>query len=305
MENVRAYTSIDCVRSKFIFQRRVARVNFHSAMPLSENTALVRSTPILTVLNKPVYVGSVILELSKEKMISFFYRELHPTFHKPPSSTLSLHATDTDSYIFSVEYPPSTSGKEFYSNFAKIVASLDLSAYPRNHPLYDLGECRTPEFEQTVVQNRGVVGKFKDELGGTAYVQKIVALKPKMYGYLTREFPPVGGCEGTGGKERQNLVAKGIQKYVKKTIMTFWDYERVLSSTLPLRHRMNLIRSYEHQLYIVSQSKLSLSLFDDKRYWVDKFSSLPYHHYRILGLRGVADHTYVAREDEAPTWEDE
>ena len=72
--------------------------------------------------------------------------------------------------------------------------------------------------------------------------------------------------------------AKGIGRSVTKNEITFKDYQRVLETTLPQRHAMTTIRSKDHNLYIQKLEKTSLSLFEDKRYWLDHYVSVPYGH---------------------------
>ena len=41
----------------------------------------------------------------------------------------------------------------------------------------------------------------------------------------------------------------------------------------------NTIRSKNHQIYSVNQTKNALSNYDNKRYWHSDFESLPFGHY--------------------------
>ena len=90
--------------------------------------------------------------------------------------------------------------------------------------------------------------------------------RPKSYAYLTSK----------AGEEVKK--AKGIGRAVTKNEITFEDYQRVLETTLPQRHAMNTIRSKDHNLYIQKLEKTSLSLFEDKRYWLSHYVSVPYGH---------------------------
>ena len=90
--------------------------------------------------------------------------------------------------------------------------------------------------------------------------------RPKSYAYLTDK----------AGEEVKK--AKGIGRAVTKNEISFADYQRVLETKLPQRHAMTTIRSKEHNLYIQKIEKTSLSLFDDKRYWLTHFDSVPYGH---------------------------
>ena len=63
-----------------------------------------------------------------------------------------------------------------------------------------------------------------------------------------------------------------------KNEITFDDYQQTLETGLPQRHVMNVIRSVDHRVQIQNVEKTSLSLWDDKRYWVDHYRSVPYGH---------------------------
>ena len=59
------------------------------------------------------------------------------------------------------------------------------------------------------------------------------------------------------------------------------DYENALHLRELKPVNFNAIRSENHQIYSINQSKVGLSSYDNKRYWLDDCSSLPYGHYSI------------------------
>ena len=82
--------------------------------------------------------------------------------------------------------------------------------------------------------------------------------------------------------------AKGIKKLVVHTI-SHQDYLDCLLNTKQMKYFFHAIRSHRHRLYIIKQTKLSLSSFDDKRYLLDcSIHSLPYRH---KALKGSCDGT--------------
>ena len=119
---------------------------------------------------------------------------------------------------------------------------------------------------------------FFFKIPGDHYVDQVIWLCPKMYSYILDD-----------GESKQ--LAKGIKKYITKN-MSFNDYKTVLDTTLPMRHEQNLIRSRHHSLYIERLKKSSLSLFDNKRFWIDKYRSLAFGNPLIPALRGLGDHDY-------------
>ena len=159
LENVRSYTRMDLCLSKFAFQRRISRINYHSCQILNEDVAIVRSTPLHATLDKANFVGIAILALSKLHMLKFFYTKLMTAFHNPPEKILRLHTSDTDSYVYSVLYHQSSTST-YLEDLTSIIDCLDLSAYPESHPIYDLNK-DDPNFRHKMTKNRGVLGMFK------------------------------------------------------------------------------------------------------------------------------------------------
>ena len=74
---------------------------------------------------------------------------------------------------------------------------FDFSNYPKDHPLYSTA-------------NMKVVGKFKDELGGSI-MDKFVGIRPKCYAFS--ELSPSGAV-------KEKITAKGVKKSVKEKVYT-------------------------------------------------------------------------------------
>ena len=77
----------------------IRQPNFQHAYQISDKLCLVESKPIKTVFNKPIYLGSVILETSKLHMFQFWYDHLKNKYN----DKIELVYTDTDSLIIQVE----------------------------------------------------------------------------------------------------------------------------------------------------------------------------------------------------------
>ncbi|XP_065193177.1 uncharacterized protein LOC135824374 [Sycon ciliatum] len=163
MENVRNRTRIDLLREESEEQvlRAVSKPTYvrHDIFPNGLVGIEKQHTEIK--LNKPVYVGMSILDLSKVHMYSFYYDVLKEQY----GSRIRLLYTDTDSVIVHI-----TTGDVY----AEMDLSLyDTSNFPTDHPQYTSA-------------NKKVVGKFKDELGGKSMVE-FVGLRSKMYSYIGQE----------------------------------------------------------------------------------------------------------------------
>jgi hypothetical protein len=73
--------------------------------------------------------------------------------------------TDTDSLVFRIDT------EDLYTDLQHpdLNDHFDFSNYPKDHPLYS-------------TKNKGVLGKFKDELGGRIMTE-FIALRSKMYSF--------------------------------------------------------------------------------------------------------------------------
>ena len=117
---------------------------------------------IKVVMNKPVYLGQVILDLSKIVMYEFHYDYMRPKYN----GNLKLCYMDTDSLVYHIKT------EDFYEDIAKDVnARFDKSGYSKEdaRPL-------------SIGLNKKVIGLMKDELGGKIMIE-FVALRPKLYAY--------------------------------------------------------------------------------------------------------------------------
>ena len=113
-------------------------------------------------MNKPVYLGQAMLDISKMLMYEFWYDYLKPMY----GDNIILCHMDTDSFVIYVKT----------DDFCKDIRNdinkwFDKSNYSKdiNRPL-EKGK------------NKKVIGKFKDELGGRV-ISEFCALRAKTYAY--------------------------------------------------------------------------------------------------------------------------
>ena len=82
------------------------------------------------------------------------------------------------------------------------------------------------------------------------------------------------------GSEKK--TAKGIVSNVIKNHLKHENYERILETGERMNSKMKMIRSFDHSIYTVNVTEVSLSANDDKRYiWDDGVTSYAYGHFRI------------------------
>ena len=198
------------------------------------------------MLNRPIYTGLCVLDLSKVLMYKFHYDYVK---EKYPGDDSKLLFTDTDSLVYKIRT------NDLYRDMLEDRNLFDFSGYPKDHPCFSN-------------DNKKVIGKMKDELGGSI-MREFVGLRAKMY---SLEFD-----------NKSMTKAKGVKKYVIKNNIRHSDYRDCLFQQRNYFHCMNSIRSDKHILHSVRQNKATLSAYDDKRYILnDGISTLPHGHYKII-----------------------
>ena len=145
MENIRKHRSIKLVNDKDEYLKNVMKPNFKSGTLLGPDLMGCEMIKVRVVMNKPVYLGQAILDLSKTIMYEFHYDYMK---RKYPDDELKLCYMDTDSLIYSIKT------EDFYKDIADDVETrFDTSGYIPDRPL-------------PVGKNKKVIGLMKDELGG-------------------------------------------------------------------------------------------------------------------------------------------
>ena len=251
MENIRNRVNVKLVDSGEQFKKLAAKPNYNSRKIFNENLVSVHMKKTSLTMNKPVYLGMSILDLSKTVMYDFHYKYIKPKY----GSKAKLLFTDTDSFLYEIQT------EDFYKDISRDVKDrFDTSDYPEGHP----------SGIPTGI-NKKVLGMFKDEAAGKV-IKEFVGLRAKLYSYKMDE-----------GKE--NKRCKGIKKAVVEKSISHEDYKTCLTTGKEQLRRQNIIRSYEHVLYTEEVNKIALSAADDKRYLLkDSFDTLAWGHRRIKDL---------------------
>ena len=241
MENVRGRVNIELVHQEKRLKKIVAKPSFHRVTIFNEDLAAVQCLKTEIKLDKPIYVGFAILDLSKTLMYEFHYDHIKSKYSKA-----ELCFTDTDSLLYDIQT------EDVYADMANDQDLYDTSDYPKTHALH----CTT---------NKKVIGKMKDEMAGSP-IEEFVGLRSKMYSIK---------C---GGVEKK--VAKGIKRSAIKHDLKHALYRDVLFDEKCSRATMRMIRSKKHKLFSVVTNKLGLWPFDDKRFVLDdKKTTLAFGHY--------------------------
>ena len=192
-------------------------------------------------MNKLIYLGLSILEISKTLMYEFWYDYMKPKYN----NDVKLCYMDTDSFIMNIKT------NDFYKDISNDVENrFDTSNYEVNRPL-------------PTGKNKKVIGLMKHELGAKI-IAEFVTLRPKNYSFLTDD-----------GKEDKK--AKGTKKCIIKKKIKFNGYKKCLfNDELILKSQQRFI-SKKHDVYTENINKIALSNNDDRRIVSsNKISSYPY-----------------------------
>ena len=142
-------------------------------------------------MDKPIYLGFAVLEVSKLLMYETYYDKLQPNFEE---KNLQLNYMDTDSFVLSINT------KDFIKDLKSLEHLIDISNLDENHELFSN-------------KNKKVIGKFKIETRKIIWIDEIISLRSKMYAFK---------C----GNESKNKL-KGISKSQSKNIK-FEEYYNCL-----------------------------------------------------------------------------
>ena len=192
MENIRKHRDIKLVTTDKRRNKLVSEPNYHTMNYISEDLSIIEMNKTKVKMNKPIYLGLSILEISKLLMHEFWYDYMKPKY----GDNIKLCYMDTDSFIMNIKT------EDFYKDIANDVEKrFDTSNYEVNRPL-------------PTGKNKKVIVLMKDELGGKI-IMEFVTLRPKSYLYLTDD------C-------KENKKAKGTKKCVIKRMIKFNDYKNCL-----------------------------------------------------------------------------
>ena len=164
------------------YKKYASKPSFVSQTIFNKSSATIHETKTVfqtKTLNKPIYEGFSILDLSKYLMYDFHYNNVKIKYDA------KLFFTDTDSLVYEIKT------NDCYEDFYKDKDSFDFGDYPQDSKFFDL-------------VNKKVIGKMKGEFKGKI-ISGFVALKSKMYSLIDVD-------------NEENKRAKGVNKIVIKNI---------------------------------------------------------------------------------------
>ena len=211
IENIRKHRNIKLVTNREAYLKAIIKPNFKSGVLFGENLMGCEMGKIKVIMNKPVYLGQAILDLSKIAMYEFHYNYMK---QKYPEG-LTLCYMDTDSLIYDIKTD------DFYKDIAEDIKDrFDMSGHNPNWPL-------------PVGLNKKVIGLMKDEQRGEIMTE-FVTLRPKMYAYKTGES--------------ESKKCEGIKKCVIYKTISFEDHKACLFGGETSYRSQLMFRSSKHKL---------------------------------------------------------
>lgn len=249
MENVRGRINLKVAFDDVYQKKYQSKPNWKSTKPyhIDNKTFSIMNLSKTTVnLDKPIYAGFSILDLSKLHMYDFHYNVMKPKY----GDKIQLLMTDTDSFVYKIET------EDFYKDMYDDKDNYDMSEYDKDYQYYD-------------ETNKKVLGKFKDEKPKST-ISEFVGVRPKCYSMMCND-----------GENTKKL--KGVPKVVVKKDIIHNDYKKCVLENKPLQVEINAIRCKGLNNYSLTQTKKALSNTDDKRVWND-IKSLAYGHYSLKSV---------------------
>ena len=164
MENVRKHRDIKLITTDKKRSELASKFNYYTIKWFLEIFLAIEMKKIKVKINKPIYLGFSILEISKIIMYEFWYDYMKPKYKRKAK----LCYADTDSFITYIK------NEDFYKDISDDVDNrFDTSNYESNRPL-------------PIGTNKREIGLMKDELGGKI-MKKSVDIRAKIYSFLMDE----------------------------------------------------------------------------------------------------------------------
>ena len=243
-ENIRNRLELELIKKDDIKKiiTRQSKLTFNGIQKSYENYDSYTFKQNQVVMDKALYVGFAILELSKLHMYEFYYDTLQPYFSQ---ENLQLHYIDTDGMILSMKT------KNIIKDLKNVEEIFDFSNLDKNQELFSN-------------KNKKVIGKFKTETPKNVFIDEFVCLRSKAYSFKCRD-----------NIESRNKI-KGISKSQSKRIKFEEHYNCLFGREYQKECDNYIIRSINHEMVLQEVKKSTLSIFDDKRCYIIKTESKPW-----------------------------
>ena len=247
IQDQRKHLNIKLALNEKQASKYLKKPNFTSFMILDEDKTLINMRKTVVDLNRPIYIGFTVLELSKWLMYDRHYNYFK-SFYGP---RIELAYFDTDSFLYRIKT------KDLIEDLGTTFKDLmDFSNFDKNHRFFDNSKAK-------------VIGYLKCEYGDQE-LREFVGLKAKLYSILY-------------GYEQNKTTAKGLQKAVIKKFVNHKHYIECIKNNNIFASTSRRIQSKEHVISTIEQNKLIFTPMDDKKYILNNgINTLPFGHHSII-----------------------
>ena len=111
MENVRKHRAIKLVKTDKKRNKLVSEPNYHTMKLIDDNLAITEMKKVKVKMNKPIYLGLSILDISKITMYEFWYDFMRSKY----GNRAKLCYMDTGSFIINIKT------EDFYEDISENV----------------------------------------------------------------------------------------------------------------------------------------------------------------------------------------
>ena len=151
---------------------------------------------------------------------------------------------DTDSFVLSVNT------KDIIKDLKNLEDVLEFSNLNKTHELFS-------------TKNKKVIGKFNIETPKNIWIDHFVCLKSKIYAFKCGDY----------SKNKLKGISKSQSMYIK-----FEEYKKCLDGEEYQQECNNyIIKSINHEMVLQELKKSTLSIFDDKRCYINNIESIPWN----------------------------
>ena len=137
MENLRKRINVRFVNNKKDILKYISKATYVTHKLFDKDFAAIHEIKSVLMLNKPIYVGFTVLELSKWMMYDFYYNFIKKNFNA------ELLFTDTDSPTYEIK------SEDVYNDLYKWKDLFDFKNYSKDSKFFDDA-------------NKNIIGKMKD-----------------------------------------------------------------------------------------------------------------------------------------------
>ena len=241
MENVRIRLRLEFIKKddyKEILQQQ-SKLTFSGIHKSYKNCDSYVFGKYEVVMDEPIFLGFAVLELSKFHMYETYCDKLQPYFGQ---KNIQLHYIDTDAFVLSVNT------KDIIRDLKNLEDVFDFSSLDDKHELFSN-------------KNKKRVGFFKLETPKNIWIDEFVCLRSKMYSFK---------C-GDDNKNKLKGISISQSKHIK-----FEGYYSCLFGREYKKECINyILRSINHEMLLQVVKKSTLSVFDDKRCYINGTESKP------------------------------